>query len=144
MVLLLPSKQHVLTALKNAVVTVQVVNICFYKISGGVYGRLWTIFDRGIWSKGLLRSEIGVGSANLWSPEESLMRQPLKQEKFLWQNVEELVKLFRTRRRKVRCCVTKWRNAAITAMTSVASIWQGACELIEINVIKIIHTIYSR
>jgi hypothetical protein len=40
------------------------------------------ILTGDIWSKGLLRFEIGVGSANLWSPEESLMRQPWKQEKF--------------------------------------------------------------
>lgn len=30
----------------------------------------------------------------------------------------------------------KWRDAEITAMTSVASIWQDTCELIETNVIK--------
>jgi hypothetical protein len=36
----------------------------------------------------------------------------------------------------VRSCVTKWRDGAITGVTSVASIWHGNCELIETNVIK--------
>ena len=89
-----------------------------------------------IWSKGFLPSEIGVGSTNFWWPEDSLIRQPWKEEKFPCLYVEEFVTLFRIRRRKVRYCVTKWRDAAITATKSVASIWQGTCELIETNDIK--------
>jgi hypothetical protein len=73
-----------------------------------------------IWSKGLFLSEIRICSVNLWSPEESLMRQLWKQENLPWLYVEELVKMFRNRRRKVRCCITKWRDAVITAVTSVA------------------------